>query len=83
MKSLFLAVPLGLVLFSSAALAQSAVPLPAPTPTPAVKPEDVVVISTNLIQIDATVTDKSGKVVKGLTADDFEIYENGVKQPIS
>lgn len=83
MKSLFLAVPLGLVLFSSSAFAQSAVPMPAPTPTPAVKPEDVVVISTNLIQIDATVTDKSGKVVKGLTADDFEIFENGVKQPIS
>jgi len=33
---------------------------PQPTPTP----EDVVKISTNLIQVDVTVTDKSGKIVR-------------------
>lgn len=53
-----------------------------PTPTPEAK-DDVVVINTNLIQVDATVTDKSGKIVKDLTADDFEIYENDQKQLIS
>ncbi len=45
--------------------------------------EDVVRITTTLIQVDATVVDKNGKTVTGLTADDFEIYENNKKQPIA
>ena len=54
-----------------------------PTPTPQGGVEDVVKISTTLIQIDATVTDKKGNLVKGLTADDFEIYENDKAQVIT
>lgn len=51
------------------------------SPTP---PEDQVVrISTDLIQIDVTVTDKNGKVVNGLGAQDFEVYENGEKQTLT
>jgi VWFA-related protein len=52
-------------------------------PTPPKDDDAVVKISTNLIQVDVTVTDKSGKVVSGLNPDDFEIYENGEKQTIS
>lgn len=57
-----------------------------PTPTPKPTPEnndDIVKISTALIQVDVTVTDKNGKVVNDLKAEDFEIFENGEKQSIS
>jgi VWFA-related protein len=53
-----------------------------PSPTPP-NGEDVVKISTSLIQIDVSVTDSEGKVVPGLKAEDFEIYENGEKQKIT
>ena len=46
------------------------------------KDDDVVRITTNLVQIDAVVT-RDGKVVTDLTADDFEIYEDGHKQAIT
>ena len=56
---------------------------PAPTPQ---KPKDdqdeVVKITTNLVQVDAVVT-KDGKPVTDLTPDDFEIYEDGKKQAIT
>lgn len=65
-----------LLLSTVAAVAQVASPTPPPD-------DQVVRISTNLIQVDVTVTDKNGKVVSGLTADDFEIYENGERQGIS
>lgn len=52
------------------------------SPTPPTN-DEVVKISTDLIQIDVTVTDKNGKTVKGLTRDDFEVFENGEKQNVS
>lgn len=52
-------------------------------PTPPKEDEPVIKISTNLIQIDVTVTDKNGKLVTDLTQSDFELYENGEKQEIS
>lgn len=69
-------VVLFVVFFSITAFAQT------PRSTP---PEetDVVKISTTLIQVDATVTDKDGNIVKDLKPEDFEIYENGRKQNIS
>ena len=71
----FFVVSAALTLFVLSSLGQQ----PAATP-----PEDQVVrISTDLIQIDVTVTDKNGKVVSGLTADDFEVFENGEKQTLS
>ena len=44
--------------------------------------DDVVRITTNLVQIDAVVT-KNGKAVTDLKAEDFEIYEDGKKQTIT
>ena len=55
---------------------------PTPTPKP-VETDDVVKITTTLIQIDVTVTDKSGKIVTDLKPEDFEVYENDEKQKIT
>ena len=44
--------------------------------------DDVVRITTNLVQIDAIVT-KDGKNVPNLKAEDFEIFEDGRKQTIT
>ena len=51
-------------------------------PTPSDPQDDVVKITTNLVQVDAVVT-KDGKLVRDLTKDDFEIFEDGKKQEIS
>jgi VWFA-related protein len=45
--------------------------------------DEVVRITTNLVQVDAVVTDKDGKVVTDLSADDFEMLEEGRVQPIT
>jgi VWFA-related protein len=50
-------------------------------PTP--QPEEVVKISTNLIQLDVSVTDKNGKSINDLTPDEIEVFENGEKQKLS
>jgi VWFA-related protein len=44
--------------------------------------DDVVRITTNLVQVDAVVT-KNGKLVRDLKAEDFEIYEDGKLQTIT
>jgi VWFA-related protein len=49
---------------------------------PTADKDDVVRITTNLVQIDAVVT-KDGKAVTNLTAGDFEIYEDGRKQVVT
>jgi VWFA-related protein len=79
MKKFFLTFAL-LFCFAFVVAAQT----PAPTATPAAaEEEDVVKISTTLIQIDVTVTDKNGKVVTDLKPEEVEVYENGVKQNIT
>jgi VWFA-related protein len=54
-------------------------------PTPSSNPSDdeVVKISTTLIQVDVTVTDKNGKIITDLKPEDFEIFENDEKQEIT
>lgn len=44
--------------------------------------EDVVRVETNLVQVRAVVTDKSGKLIDNLKQDDFEVLENGRPQAI-
>src|SRR3954447_12680214 len=52
-------------------------------PRPAPTPEDVVRISTNLVQVDVTVTDRDGRPVNDLKQNEIEIYENGQKQKVT
>ncbi len=52
-----------------------------PSPTP--PDDDIVKITTSLIQIDVTVTDEKGKVITDLKPEELEIYENGEKQKIT
>ncbi|HEX5890728.1 MAG TPA: hypothetical protein VFY61_18595, partial [Pyrinomonadaceae bacterium] len=59
-------------------------PAPSPTPPPQ-QPDDidVVKITTNLVQIDAVVTDRREVHVTDLRADEVEILENGKPQKIT
>ena len=45
--------------------------------------QSVVRISTQLVQIDAVVTDKKGKHVENLTEEDFELFVDGKKQTLT
>ena len=56
---------------------------PAPQKTPAQDDDDVVRITTNLVQLDVVVTDNKGRQVTDLTADDFEMFEGGRPQKIT
>jgi len=77
MKKSWLSLPV-IFLAANAALSQTVRSVPTPTPS-----DDVVKISTNLIQIDVSVTDKDGKPIRDLRQDEIEVYENGEKQKIS
>ena len=55
-----------------------------PTATPPIENDDEVVkVSTSLVQLDVVVTDKKGNQITDLSPEDFEIYVNGKKQDIS
>jgi VWFA-related protein len=45
-------------------------------------PESTIRVNVNLIQIDVTVTDRTGKHVPGLTVNDFEVFRDGKKQAL-
>ncbi|MEA2416823.1 MAG: hypothetical protein QOI58_3480 [Thermoanaerobaculia bacterium] len=40
-------------------------------------------VEVSIVNVDVFVVDKEGKRVQGLLRDDFEIFENGVRQPIT
>ncbi|HEX6186976.1 MAG TPA: VWA domain-containing protein [Pyrinomonadaceae bacterium] len=69
-------------------LAQQPTPTPPPSPSNQERPpqpeaEDVVRITTNLVQVDAVITDKDGKLVTDLKPEEVEIYEDGREQKIT
>lgn len=63
-------------------VALSSVEVIGQVPTPVPK-DDVVRISTNLIQLDVTVVDGKGRPITDIRRDEIEVYENGRKQAIS
>jgi VWFA-related protein len=67
------AIAVALLLVSSFAAAQSIGPLPPLTAH----------VDVNVVNVDVTVTDRSGKPVLDLTKDDFEIYEDGKLQKVT
>ncbi|MFL6208269.1 MAG: VWA domain-containing protein [Pyrinomonadaceae bacterium] len=56
---------------------------PAQDKAQVVDAEEVVRITTNLVQLDAVVTDKSGKQVTDLRLEDFEVLEDGKPQQLT
>lgn len=50
---------------------------PSPSPQKPATEDDVIRVTTNLVQVDAVVTDKDGRVVTDLTSADFEVFEEG------
>ena len=51
--------------------------------SPAQVNDDVIRVDSNLVVLNATITDRNGKPVSGLSESDFAIFENGEKQKIS
>jgi VWFA-related protein len=70
-------VTVGLALLTAAVIAQEPQGNPAQTAPPVFRAE------VESVEVDAIVTDKDGKFVRSLTKDDFEIYQDGKKQPLS
>lgn len=64
------------------ALAGILVPLPVLSQT-AVPPSMGEVIEVRVINVDVVVTDREGRPLRGLTREDFELYENGEKVDVS
>jgi VWFA-related protein len=90
MRRILLSLTLCFQLVSSS-LAQQTAPPPRPKPPeqkPAPAPQnpddvDVVKITTNLVQVDAVVTDRNGKHITDLRPEEVEVLEDGKPQKIS
>src|SRR6188768_1782999 len=70
-------VTVGLALLTAAVIAQEPQGNQAQTAPPIFRAE------VESVEVDAIVTDKDGKFVRSLTKDDFEIYQDGKKQPVA
>ena len=77
----------------SAPTLQNAAPTAVPLDTtPAAVPDangeevsagDVVRINTNFVTVPVSVLDRHGRFIPGLSKEDFQVFENGVEQPIA
>lgn len=53
------------------------------TPSSRPQQDDRISVGTNLVTVNVIVTDDNGRYVKGLSQEEFTIYDNKVKQPIA
>src|SRR2546426_6350351 len=89
MKKLWLLSTILIAQLATSSFAQAPVASPAPSPPPQTSPPqrpeevDVVRITTNLVQVDAVVTDRNGKVVTDLKSEEVQIFEDGRQQKIT
>ena len=67
----------------ASSIAQQRTPTAPQQPSNPPDDDEVVRITTNLVQVDAVVTDRQGNHITDLRAEDFEILENGRAQPIT
>lgn len=51
-------------------------------PQPEIVPDDIIRISTALVQTDVVVTDKNDQAITDLKLDEFKLYENGKRQEV-
>src|SRR4051812_18458549 len=75
---IFKSVLVGVPLLSAVVMAQAPQGAPPPQTAPAIFRAE-----TESVEVDAIVTDKDGQFVRTLTKDDFDIYQDGKKQPLS
>ena len=57
-------------------------PPPPPPQQPTKTSKNSIKVNTDLVLIDAIVTDKDGKIIKGLTAENFQLTEEGKPQKL-
>ncbi len=67
------------LILAASALAQTPTQQPTAQP-PAQQDEEILRVTTALVQVDAVVVDKNDRPVPDLKMSDFEVYENGKKQ---
>lgn len=72
-----------LLLFLMSATIAAQQPAPSPSSQQQQQPDDVVTVTTNLVQVDVVVLDKDGRQVTNLRPEDFEVQEDGKRQPIT
>src|SRR5262245_16270144 len=65
---------------SSTALAQRQEPGSKQIPQ---NPQDKIVLNTRLVNLTVSVNDKLGRFVAGLTKEDFEVFDDNIKQDIA
>src|ERR1041385_9336432 len=63
-------------------LTLTAFPVRLQKPEQQIAPDDVIRVSTSLVQTDVVVTDKNDQTIPDLKLEDFELYDNGKKQDL-
>ncbi len=62
---------------------QSPIPQQGSQQTRRPEAEDVVRITTNLVQVDAVITDRNGKAITDFKPEEIEVFEDGKKQKVT